>query len=288
MAGFFGLFDFTKEGKGVSKNERKKYRFFTFFEVYFRKFWKLMQLNFLFSTSFLIPLSVIYVVNLVMTNKQTPVYFFIILGIVIVSIIPIGSALTGLFYVSRNLAREEHSFIWTDFIKAVKGNWKTGSLILFLDVIFAGAIYVGFTTYSAMEGILGTLGVAVITFVAVTITFMNYYMFTMQVTFKLTFKQLCKNGFLFAYLGMFKNILITILLAAIIFAVYILRPFSTIFVLSVVISLCAFIISFITYPTIKKFMIDPLYNKEEETQDTPQIEEEKEIKPAFSDERKIK
>ena len=48
MAGFFGLFDYSKPGKGVDKNGPQKKRFFHFFELYFRKFWKLITLNMLY------------------------------------------------------------------------------------------------------------------------------------------------------------------------------------------------------------------------------------------------
>ena len=40
-----GLFtpNYTKEGPGVEKNAPQKKRFFVFFEIYFRKFWKMLQ-----------------------------------------------------------------------------------------------------------------------------------------------------------------------------------------------------------------------------------------------------
>jgi len=42
-----GLFggNFTKEGPGVSKEAPEKHRFFLFFELFFRKFTKLIWLN---------------------------------------------------------------------------------------------------------------------------------------------------------------------------------------------------------------------------------------------------
>ena len=47
MAGFFGLFDYTKTGPGILKNAPPKPRVIVFFEVYFRKFWHLIKLNIL-------------------------------------------------------------------------------------------------------------------------------------------------------------------------------------------------------------------------------------------------
>ncbi|WP_417077036.1 YesL family protein, partial [Hominenteromicrobium sp.] len=34
----------------------------------------------------------------------------------------------GLAYVTRNFAREEHAFVWSDFWDAVKNNWKPALL----------------------------------------------------------------------------------------------------------------------------------------------------------------
>ena len=48
MAGFFGFGNYAKEGKGVSKNEPKKRSLFAFFELFFRKFWRLIKLNLLY------------------------------------------------------------------------------------------------------------------------------------------------------------------------------------------------------------------------------------------------
>ena len=48
MPGFFGLFDFTKPGKGVEKDAPKKAAFIVFFELLGRKAWTLTKLNFMF------------------------------------------------------------------------------------------------------------------------------------------------------------------------------------------------------------------------------------------------
>lgn len=43
-----------------------------------------------------------------------------------------GPFTTGVAYVTRNWARDEHAFIWSDFIDTVKGNWKYGLLTGFI------------------------------------------------------------------------------------------------------------------------------------------------------------
>ena len=48
MAGFLGMGNFQKPGKGVKKEEPEKKRFFQFFDLFFRKITRLIQLNLLY------------------------------------------------------------------------------------------------------------------------------------------------------------------------------------------------------------------------------------------------
>ena len=93
MAGFFGLFNYNKEGPGVEKNAPKKRAFIVFFEIYGRKFWNLFYANLLF----------------LLTNLP---------------IVTRGLADVGLTKITRNYAREKHAFVKEDFFETVKRNWK--------------------------------------------------------------------------------------------------------------------------------------------------------------------
>lgn len=93
MAGFFGLFNYEKEGPGISKNAPKKKTFIVFFETFFRNFWKFIPINLIFTVFFvLFPVS--------------------------------GLGFVGLTHVTRNIARDKHSFGLSDFFETIKKNWK--------------------------------------------------------------------------------------------------------------------------------------------------------------------
>ena len=49
MAGFFGLFNYAKEGPGVAKDAPKKRSFIIFFEILGRKIWNLTVAGLLWS-----------------------------------------------------------------------------------------------------------------------------------------------------------------------------------------------------------------------------------------------
>jgi uncharacterized membrane protein YesL len=60
LAGFFGLFDFTKPGKGVDPNAPPKKPFFRFFELFWRKFTRFILLNLLLFLLFLPIITVVF------------------------------------------------------------------------------------------------------------------------------------------------------------------------------------------------------------------------------------
>ena len=67
MAGFFGLNNYSKPGPGISKDIGEKKSPILFLEIYFRKFWKLIQAYFLFILAcipFFIPLLVFILMRL--------------------------------------------------------------------------------------------------------------------------------------------------------------------------------------------------------------------------------
>ncbi|MBE6903846.1 MAG: DUF624 domain-containing protein [Ruminococcaceae bacterium] len=253
MAGFFGLFDYSKEGPGVSKNEPQKHRFFLFFDVYFRKFWKICIL------------SMLYVVSCI-------------------PIVTIGAATAGFTYVLRNYAREEHAFLWSDYIDTAKKNWKMATVVFLIDIVAFILGFVAFSFYTspdvALPGMLKTIALGLLLMVSIIYTFMHYYIYVLLVTFNVTFRQLYKNSFIFAIVGLWRNILITIILAILGLAIFLFFPLSIFVVFFVLAGTMGFIINFTVYPLIKKLMIDPILAQEEKKD----VEDDEAI---FDDERKI-
>jgi len=220
--------DYMREGRGVSKGIDTRPRIIVFFDIFFRKFWKLVVINLMYII-FCIPL------------------------------ITIGPATAGITKILRNYAREEHAFVWADFWETFKQNFGQALAVFVLDIIAFILIFFDGYIYMMIAGNpwLRIISLAVIMITATIILFMNYYIFPMMVTFKLTFKQLIKNAFIFAWVGFWRNLLITLILASYtIFAVIYFMSFGPIFVLLLYFSLSSLIINFGVYPLIKRHMID--------------------------------
>lgn len=233
MAGFFGLFNYSKEGPGVSKEEPQKHRFFLFFDLYFRKFWKLITLNLLFVVS-------------------------------CIPIVTIGAASAGFTLVLRNFVQEKPVFLLSDYLDAIKKNWKMSSGVFFLNLLVAFIIFSSYSFYTDPNFIVNpwirTICTSIMFIVSMIFVFMQYYMYFMIVTFHLTFKQLLKNAFIFAFLGLGRNILISLcilIFGVAIFVLGLISPLAIILYLTIFFSTTGFIINFMAYPLVKKYMIDP-------------------------------
>ena len=239
MAGFFGLFDYTKEGPGVEKKERKKKGFFAFFEVYFRNFWNYAKAALLYWGC-----SIFLVTN--------------------------GLAKVGLTHIARSTVREKHSFVISDFFEAVKNNWKQalgiGALNVFATAIIALDLWFFWNAIGEEFSTINILGLALAFFLGLCMIFMKYYIWTLVITFNFSFKQLIKNSYHFVFINLWRNVLIAIVLGAVYFALYILAVINqACFILAAAILIFvlpgfkASLIQANTFPVIKKYIIDPYY-----------------------------
>ena len=109
-----------------------------------------------------------------------------------------GPFTAGLSYVTRNWARDEHAFIWTDFKDAVKANWKIPLLLSTITGALPALIYEGWVTYGRMASrntimvVPQMLVVMVGAIWALCIT----YMHPLTVTYDLKVKGVLRNGLL--------------------------------------------------------------------------------------------
>lgn len=266
--GLFGA-NYAKEGPGVDKNAPQKKRFFLFWDIYFRKFWKLVQVNFLY-VIFWIPAA--FGIYWLLAGGLNLLSLLLIL----VSVILLGPAGAGMTYVLRNFAREEHAFVFSDFRDKFKENFKQAALynLLYTAVtsVIVVAAYFYFRQLSQSAFFYLPLVLSLACFLI--ITFMNFYMYTMIVTFRMTLRQMLKNAFIFSVLGILSNIITFVITGGLMLLLVLFFPITLLFVLTMACSTIAFIATFNAYPRIERYMIQPQQPQDED-------EEEK----IFSDER---
>lgn len=297
-----GLFNgYMKEGPGVSKNAPEKHRFFLFFELFGRKFSKLIQLNLMLFVC-LIPLVLgLYlslninpniiadgVVNTEAMNTQPLIVFsgdIIGLGIFILGLIIAGPAIAGFTYIIRNFQREEHAWLFSDFKDNFKNNFKQATAVAFIDAAIYLLLYVAFVFYTYQMPVtnpemakIAPMLAAAIAVITVVYTWMHYYIHVMMVTFTLKLKDIFRNALLFAIGKLPINLLITVICGAIIFvSIYYNMLIGIVAALLITLSLIGYIVIFTVYPTIDNYLIKPVTPDDDDDDDIPDFSDEREV-----------
>lgn len=250
MAGFFGLFNYEKEGPGIEKDAPPKKTFVVFFEMLKINFWKF------------IPISLL----------------FLLLN---VPVLTSGLANAGITHVVRNTARDKHSFGISDFFETVKNNWKQSLIAGIVNTLIYGfslfAAYFYYEQYKAASGnYLWIIAFSFTMSILMIFTFAQYYMWTMIITFKLKLIDVYKNSIRFAFANLLRNLLVGVLLlltyAFYGVIIYLLLLWGSPFIVPILVIIGALIIctlptyrylmiQFVAFPAIKKYMIDPYYEE---------------------------
>lgn len=280
---FFGLFgNYDKPGPGVSKDEPPKAAPVRFFEILLRKFSKLVQINLIF----MIPTIIACV--LMVLIYFFPTHFVIqISGItqidgwatfmVPLPLVFLSPFCAGLTIVTRNFAREEHAFVWSDFWEAVKLNWKyflLNGFLCYLAYTILGFSIIYYYNMAATEWLYYVpLWLCVV--IGVVFLFAQYYLPVMFVTFDLKFTHAYKNALIFTVAGFGRNILLTVILAAMFIALMnlpLLNITLLIYVLLFVFflfSFVSFLVNFTVYSLIDRYLIQPYKRMQEDREEGP-------------------
>ena len=199
---FLGLFgNYDKPGPGVDKDEPKKAAPVRFFEILWRKLSKLVQLNLTFMIPFIVVIALMVGVFLLpVPHFLYATSFFGVLDLYILYAVTLPLILLspftcGLAYVTRNFAREEHAFVWSDFWDAVKNNWKpallNGVIVYLAYVILSFSIF--FYSTRVSDNWMFMIPLAVCCILSILMLFAQYYIPVMIVTFDLKLRHIYRT-----------------------------------------------------------------------------------------------
>ncbi len=274
-----GLFyNYGKVGPGVSKNEREKKRFFLFLDLLGRKFSKLISLNLIYFVT-LIPLFLGLLLSVKLNPQilsdgvlhtdaigKAPVFVLtgdmIGLALMFVSLFLTAPATCGFTYVIRNMQRQEHAWIFSDFREHFAKNFKQAFVLGVIDMAAALVLYFAYTFYaysmpllSPDNGTVSALGSWFVALASLFFVIMHYYIYVMMVTFDLSIKNIFRNAAIFTISKMPLNLFITAIVGAIVLLSVIYTPIGIVCAMGLTLSFCGFLIVFSVYPTIDKYMI---------------------------------
>ncbi len=240
------LFDPTRDGKGVSKNEAESQgslkRFFISLKDNFNK---ILYVNILmvlgnFPIIFLIatlsgytkadsflpmrdlfqnlsaffavseptPFSMtLYALEGIQNQILVPTTLtYVFYGIGALSVFTFGIINVGSAYVLRNIAKGDAVFTWSDFWYSIKRNWKQAFPFGIFDLIINAVLILNI--YSMLSG--GSFFVNTMFWANIVIFimyfFMRYYIYVQMCTFKLSVFKILKNSLILALVGFKRNI----------------------------------------------------------------------------------
>jgi len=207
MAGFSWMFNFDKPGHGIDKDAPQKRGFFLFFEIYFRKFWRVISLS-LSYTLLSAPVFLIYFflttylqgLFSLIKDPAFVTYMGIYLTLFLVSFLGAGPVSAGHAYVLRNFSREDHAWVWDDMCSQVKANFRQGLALFILDIVLLVILTAAACLYlmhgSAMP--LPPLVTTVFGFLAVIMLavyfMMHFFLYPLMVTFDMKLGAILKTA----------------------------------------------------------------------------------------------
>jgi len=265
-----GIFrkDYESAGSGIAKNSHKK-GIKLFFEILGVRFWKIIEVNLLY-TIFYLPILFAFTFFAYVNNKTIAM---ILGGIMLLAFLIIwGPATSGVFKIMKNFSQDKHSFIISDFTQTFKSNFKYASIIGVVDLLFLTSITAGVWVYPALAEQTGSklmyICLAVSLSVGISFIMMNFYMFPMLVSTDLSLKNIFKNSFALMFVELKRNIvtlLITGAITALLIFLVLFVNFAFIYILPFFpFAFNVFIICFNSYPVIQKYVINPYYEEKGE------------------------
>lgn len=233
MAGFLGIGNYAKPGKGVKKEQQEKKRFFQFFDLYFRKFWNLVRLNLLFIL-FCIP------------------------------IVTIGPATAAMMKIVRYYNEGKPVFLFSDFLDAFKQNFLQSFLVSIINAILITGCFQGFIYYMVKfysGNALYIIPVIILVVLSIIIIFSNFYIFLVIVTVDLKLIGVIKNAVMFMFIGAKTNFLTFIFTSIVAVPCFLLFPFSIPIIGLIGFSTIAMIVCFNSFQYIYKHLVKPYYDQ---------------------------
>ncbi len=250
----FGV-NYQKEGPGVEKDAPPQNAFVRFFSILGRKFTDFIKLNLLFCIPVVLAAVLSYGLGLLVGNSY----------LAALPLILISPFVGGITFVTRNYAREEHAFVFSDFMDGVKNNWKAFLIngVLCYAILFLLELAIRFYSAQCAGNSVFILPLAVCSGIGILFLFAQYYVPVMIVMFDLNLFQIYKNAFIFAMAGLWRNILLTVMLGVLWLILYFMQIMPLTLIIGILLllllyfSLSFFLINFTVYPMIVKYLVRP-------------------------------
>ena len=258
-----GILNFSKPGPGVSKDAPRKKGVFLYFELFGRKFTKLISLNILYFLCSL-PMMMLYFLIFSMTLPNlfeiSPKLVMLsgFLALLFTAILGSGPASAAMAYVLREYSKENHVWLFSTFFSKMKENFKKEMAVCIIDLAFTYVFSFSLIFYIKQSGSLiwFVLMLASILF-GLIFMIMHYYIHQLIITFEDKLKDIFTNSLLFSLSTFIQCVLLTVFILIAVDVVYNELMFLTpvvpaVLILLILMSFVRFPVEFFVYRTINK------------------------------------
>ncbi|MBQ8301428.1 MAG: DUF624 domain-containing protein [Clostridia bacterium] len=289
-----GIFNsnYSKPGPGIDKNAPKKKGLALFYEIFFRKFWKLIQLNLLYILTLIPTFAVVFILSGMISNKvgintdllvngagmalsevdaaKISITMDLLTRLFISVAFTIfwggGPATAGFVYILRSFVWEEPVFMASDFFGHIKSNFKQSLIVWIIDIIVFIVMCYAYYFYGSLPSIFFYLKYVILV-LAFFYTMLHLFLYHLLVTYKLSIGQLYRNSALFA-LSSLPWCVLTIALAAFLILIFPAIGFTSqnqqlavffstatfIILVLLIFAVCGLVIEFNTCMQVKKYI----------------------------------
>lgn len=248
--------DYEKVGRGITKDPDKKLPLFKFIDIYFSHFSKLVLLNFIFIIALLPFAGIMFVENLGLDNVALFYVIFVLTGVFV------GPAVCGFTKVLRNISCRRPVFIWSDFWKAFRSNFKQGAVMGIIDMFVIAAMSVAIPMYYNMAQENSVFNVPFIICLVCCFLFvmMHFYIYLMIVSTTLSLWKILKNSLYLTAIEIKGSVTCLITTVMLLLAFWIMFPWS-VFSIILIPSFLGLLYAFVCFPSIRKYVIKPYYDE---------------------------
>ena len=266
-----GLFyNYENSGSGVAKNAPKKKPFFRFWEQFFLKFWKILLVNIIY---FIFSGLILALLGFILFGETGNSYFFLLAAPVLIGF---GPATAASMQVMRKFVLEKPVFTFDEFKKAYKDNFFQALPVGIFDVVFIAVFVYGAGFYAQILETSPTpenyILIILSTAIAVYVFMAHFYIYLEIVSLTLPLGKVVKNALLLTIMGIKINIINFAVSLIFLTLVYLLFPYSTLFLPVIPIGWLMFLYAFNCYPVIQKYIVNPYYESRGER--NPELPEE--------------
>lgn len=280
MAGLFGFFDYTKPGRGIRKDEPEKTGFALYFDIFYRRIWKIVALNIFYILASIPAIIIAYffsayvmgsiasLARLELDNEITYALSLLclLLTVVILQIAGSGPASVAMNYVLRKYVNDTHSWVWSDFVSNIKSNFKQGIGVYLVNMVVIFLCTLGLIFYTfVMRGALAYFLRAVLLVFTAVFILMQKYTYMLVSGFEVKFSHIYKNAFILTVAGLKWNIFSAAVVFTLMYGAYsLVTRMPLIGVLAFILlyfSVITFTQLFITNNVVKKYVLKPMENQ---------------------------